>query len=365
MAARLLDENGDLKPFEQWLNDVQPIADHQVRQWFQTEYDTAVKRAHIAAEWRQFEREADVLPNLEWIKSTSIAPGADHQVFWGTIRPVNDSFWNSHRPGDRWGCKCSLRATDKEATPVDVDDVPVMDRTKPARGLDNRPEQDGQIFSDSHPYNPPSCATCTLPGRRVISAGQTTVLGRLFNSKKNRKDCYHCSRPVELIRKAGVEPSETIYVTHKKYKNGGEVLIHPNVDKKGSDYKQLITIANQFAREGKSVKLTPSVHFKSRTYSQIYGSLSNTPYYRKCPDLKIGDSFYEFESYVPPFKKEKLRRMLNHGLAQSDKIIINNSRGASDRYIKKLIFDRIRLNKPIDEVWAYEKGKTRLLYKKQ
>jgi hypothetical protein len=151
VAAKLLDEEGELKPFEQWLNDVQPIADHQCRTWFQTEYDTAIKRAHLAAEWRQFEREADVLPNLEWIKSTSITPGEDHRIFWGTIRPMNDNFWSEHKPGDRWGCKCSLRATDKEPTPMD--DGPNPTKTDdPVPGLDNNPADDGKLFSDSHPY---------------------------------------------------------------------------------------------------------------------------------------------------------------------------------------------------------------------
>ena len=59
MAALLLDSNGILKPFEQWAREAMPIADHQVYQWLQTEYDTAVIRAHQAADWKQFEREKE------------------------------------------------------------------------------------------------------------------------------------------------------------------------------------------------------------------------------------------------------------------------------------------------------------------
>ena len=99
MAALLLDKNGSLKPFEQWVKEAMPIADHQMIHWLRTEYDTAVIRAHQAADWRQFEREKDVLPNLKWMPSTSVTPGADHQIFWGTIRPIDDPFWNEHRPG--------------------------------------------------------------------------------------------------------------------------------------------------------------------------------------------------------------------------------------------------------------------------
>lgn len=151
MAALLLDEEGILKPFNRWLNDVQTIADHQVYSWLKTEYDTAIIRAHQAADWRQFEREKDILPNLEWQPSTSPDPGADHVIFWGVVRPVDDTFWNKHRPGDRWNCKCSLRATDKPETPEnELPDPGPAD--KPADGLDGNPGKTGMIFGKTHPY---------------------------------------------------------------------------------------------------------------------------------------------------------------------------------------------------------------------
>ena len=148
MARLLLDSNGALKPFEKWAQDVKPIASHQVHHWLQTEYDTAVLRAHQAADWQQFLRERDVLPNLKWMPSTSLHPGADHRPFWNTIRPIEDPFWNKHRPGDRWNCKCDLTATDEEPTQLPDDD----DNSKPQLGLDNNPGTDGKLFSDKHPY---------------------------------------------------------------------------------------------------------------------------------------------------------------------------------------------------------------------
>lgn len=148
MARLLLDKNGNLKPFEKWVEEVMPIADHQMLHWLRTEYDTAVIRAHRAADWRQAEREKDVLPNLEWVPSTSVHPGEDHRVFWGTIRPIDDPFWNEHRPGDRWNCKCRLRSTDKPVT-----DIPGGGKEfDPAPGLENNPGSDAKLFSDNHPY---------------------------------------------------------------------------------------------------------------------------------------------------------------------------------------------------------------------
>lgn len=148
MARLLLDSNGNLKPFEQWQKEVMPIASHQVGHWLRTEYDTAVLRAHQAADWQQFEREKDVLPNLRWMPSTSVNPGKDHMVFWGTVRPIDDPFWSQHRPGDRWNCKCDLSSTDDPVT--EIPDFTTNDNPHP--GLDNNPGKDGKLFSDTHPY---------------------------------------------------------------------------------------------------------------------------------------------------------------------------------------------------------------------
>lgn len=148
MARLLLDSDGNLKPFEQWAKEVMPIASHQMRHWLRTEYDTAVIRAHQAADWRQFEREKDILPNLKWMPSTSVHPGADHRAFWGTIRPVDDPFWSQHRPGDRWNCKCDLTSTDEPETPV----IDSGKQDKAQDGLENNPVKDGKLFSDNHPY---------------------------------------------------------------------------------------------------------------------------------------------------------------------------------------------------------------------
>lgn len=181
MARLLLDSNGDLKPFTEWLNDVRPIASHQVGAWLRTEYDTAVLRAHQAADWQQFEREKDVLPNLKWIPSTSLHPGLDHRIYWNTVRPVDDPFWSRHRPGDRWNCKCDLTSTDEPVTPVPAD---TGGKSNPQPGLNNNPGKDAQLFNDSHPYFPSDCNHCPLykaRKKRVTS---------LFSNRV--KDCYNC-----------------------------------------------------------------------------------------------------------------------------------------------------------------------------
>ncbi|CCZ10507.1 DUF935 family protein [uncultured Culturomica sp.] len=149
IAAELLDSSGILKTFAQFKKDTESLVDHHVDAWLQTEYDTAVIRAHQAADWKQFIAEKDVLPNVKWNPTTSLNPGLDHMVFWNRIWSIDDPFLEKHRPGDRWNCKCSLSSTDELVT--DNSDL-VADGEKPSPGLGGNPGVTGQIFSDDHPY---------------------------------------------------------------------------------------------------------------------------------------------------------------------------------------------------------------------
>ena len=157
---------------------------------------------------------------------------------------------------------------------------------------------------------------------------------------------------------------QPLFQTHKAFANGGEVSILRGVHKKQADYGPILSIARQFAQEGQHSEILAKVHAKSKTYDEVYGALRGTKYDRKCPDLRIDGKFYEFESYVRPWNKNKIKRMLTNGLRQSDRIIIDNSGGANDRYVRKMVMARANLaGQKVREVWLYEKGKVRLFYK--
>lgn len=184
MAALLTDADGKLKPFYQWKAEVEGIASHYVGPWLRTEYNTAVIRAHNAADWLQFERNRDILPNLRWMPTTSPNPEAEHKRFWSVklTRPIDDPFWNKHRPGDRWNCKCSLEATDEPSTDIPDD----ADDEKPQRGLCGNPAKTGQIFDKSHPYFPKNCASCGFNRKKG------TITSRLRGWFNRDRDCYYC-----------------------------------------------------------------------------------------------------------------------------------------------------------------------------
>ena len=352
MAAKLLDSNGHLKPFRQWLNDVFSISTHYCGAWLRTEYDTAVIRAHNAADWQSFLRNKDVMPNLRWMPTTLPNPESSHRKFWEKklTLPVNDPFWTKHHPGDRWNCKCSLEQTDDPVNrPDDLDGV-----DPPQRGLENNPGKDGHTFSDNHPYYPNKCSHCDF----YKSSSLKNKVKSIFTNRV--KDCYNCP----YINGCLSRMANNGFKLEKSFSNGGKLYVHPDADKSKNDYKAIKRIGLAFAKLGHEVKITPREHYKSEEYKQIYGALIGTQYYKKCPDLSADNVFYEYEGFEKPWSKKKVSRMLSYGLVQSPRVVIDNTNRCSDRFIRKAVMARKNLkNNKLEEVWIYEKGNIRLFYK--
>lgn len=153
-----------------------------------------------------------------------------------------------------------------------------------------------------------------------------------------------------------------------EFDNGGRLYVMDGLDKGASDYNDLIAIGRWFAELGNTVQVLDTIHFKNSDYDKYYGLLTGTVYYKKCPDLRIGNKLFEYEGYTGVWSKRKLSRMLSHGAKQSPYLIIKNTKGCSDRFILKCIHDRLKdslYNHEIAEVWVYEKGSVRLVYKKR
>ena len=149
IASQLLDENGKLKEFRRFQEDAESVIGTYNNHWLRTEYDTAVLRARYAADWKRFSRNADILPNLKWMPTTSADPDVFHMEYWrvGLTLPKTHPFWKSHHPHDRWGCKCDLEETDDPVTGT----IPEVDY-RPSPGLENNPGLEPELFSHTHPY---------------------------------------------------------------------------------------------------------------------------------------------------------------------------------------------------------------------
>ena len=237
MAERLLGEDGKLRSFEEWRKAVAPIARHQVGSWLRTEYDTAVIRAHQAADWIEFEANKDILPNLQWMPTTSPSPEVGHEVFWRkpVILPIDDPFWSSHRPGDRWNCKCSLEATDAEVQRLDTEESKEAQRPERGaqRGLEGNPLTKG-LITDKHPYYPESCAKCPFYTTKGIKGWARKHLSNRV------KDCHNCPYVDKVITKAQLTERYPIDKWEHSYvdTSGGYVVTERERIEEGKKSKQ-------------------------------------------------------------------------------------------------------------------------------
>lgn len=148
LYEQLTDEEGKLKSFDQFRKDTEPIIQEYNMTWLRTEYDTAVRRARFAADWKRFEKDKDLYPRLKWLPSVSVDKREGHRVFYNRVWDADDPFWSTNYPGNLWNCKCGLTSTDEKAT----EGKTPSGHDKPEPGLDKNPGITGEMFTATHPY---------------------------------------------------------------------------------------------------------------------------------------------------------------------------------------------------------------------
>lgn len=157
---------------------------------------------------------------------------------------------------------------------------------------------------------------------------------------------------------------EQRYNIVRKFDNGGSIAVHQLVNPNDSDYNKLMDVATFFAGQGHQVRLTPKMTRPPKfIYSDIYKTLMGTRYEGKCPDLWVDGLWYEHEGFITTNPKKAFRNMMNDGLRQSDRLIIDKPE-LSDAYMKRVIHQRVKDGHEISEVWLKEGEIIRILYKK-
>lgn len=142
----LLDERGKPRAWKEFLGEAEKVNEKYNRRWLQTEYNQAHASAKMARRWHDFERDADLYPNLKYVAVMDARTRSDHAALNGTILPLDDPFWKKYYPPNDWGCRCSARNTDEEVTGTPEERPPVPG------GMDVNPGMEAKIFSDRHPY---------------------------------------------------------------------------------------------------------------------------------------------------------------------------------------------------------------------
>ena len=347
----LLDDDGQRKPFGRFYEDVRTIDSRYNRNYLRAEYNFAHAAGHMAARWEQIERDGDRY-DLQYRTAGDDKVRASHAALDGVTLPPSDPFWKIYYPPNGWNCRCTAVQVRKDKYPRTPSDEAML-RGAEATANDKRgifrfnAGQQRKVFPDYNPYTIQQCRNCDVP------KASTAMTRRLV---PNNQVCAAC----KLLRQCEMQRYETL----REYPNGGKVSKHELVSTKNSDYKKLVTIAEFFASQGKEVRLTPKMSRPAKfVYEYIYESLVGTKFEGKCPDLWVDGVWYEHEGYTSVNPKNAFRNMLNDGLKQSDRLVIDKPH-LTNAYMKRVIKQRIKDGQTIKEIWIIDKAEISSLYKK-
>lgn len=113
----LLDDEGNRKPFNQFLNEVQKVHDTYNVQYLRTEYNFAQTSALMAARWKKFEQDGDRY-NLQYRTVGDKRVRRTHRMLHNITLPITSPFWDKYFPPNGWGCRCTVVQVRKDKYPV-------------------------------------------------------------------------------------------------------------------------------------------------------------------------------------------------------------------------------------------------------
>lgn len=163
----LLDENGNRKPFEQFLNDVQKIDRTYNGNYLRAEYNFVQASAEMAAKWERFMEDGDRY-NLQYRTAKDDKVRPEHAELDGVTLPPSDPFWTEFYPPNGWNCRCTVVQVRKSKYPETPHDE-AMERGEGALQRDTKgmfrfnPGIEQKTVPDYNPYTISRCKNCDIP----------------------------------------------------------------------------------------------------------------------------------------------------------------------------------------------------------
>lgn len=150
--SSFLTDNGKIVPFNEFKKKVMPIyTDYNVN-YLNAEYGNAIATARSVSDWKTIQKDIKDYPQLQYetIGDGRVRP--EHAALDGIIRPVNDSFWDTHFPPNGWGpCRCSVIQT-VGGIETPNGNIPVMTDKQVPEIFRFNPAKERIVFSKKHPY---------------------------------------------------------------------------------------------------------------------------------------------------------------------------------------------------------------------
>ncbi len=162
----LLDENGNRKPFERFLNDVRKIDKTYNHNYLRAEYNFVHNSAQMAAKWERFMEDGDRY-NLQYRTVCDAKVRPEHAALHGVTLPITDSFWEEFYPPNGWNCRCTVVQVRKSKYPETPHDE-AMALGELATGKDTKgifrfnPGKQEKTMPDYNPYTIRRCKDCDI-----------------------------------------------------------------------------------------------------------------------------------------------------------------------------------------------------------
>lgn len=226
----LLDENGERKPFERFLNDVRKIDETYNSNYLRAEYNFVQASAEMAAKWERFIRDGDRY-HLQYRTAGDDKVRPEHAELHGITLPPGDPFWEEYFPPNGWNCRCDVvqvRKSKYPATPADEARRRAESVFGDGKGEMFRfnPGKQEKAVPDYNPYTIRQCGSCNLAKkaelakryRRTSCAPRAGLSGRWPGLTPGPHDTRrrHCKGPQSRTR-----TSRTKYRSHANPSTNG------------------------------------------------------------------------------------------------------------------------------------------------
>lgn len=113
----LIDSEGKLIPFNQFLNSVQTINKSYNGQYLKVEYEFAKSSSYMAARWKEFEKDGEDY-YLQYRTAGDARVRRTHQRLHGITLPITSKFWDKYFPPNGWNCRCTVVQVRKGKYPL-------------------------------------------------------------------------------------------------------------------------------------------------------------------------------------------------------------------------------------------------------
>ena len=242
----MVDANGELKPFDKFLNDVQSIEKRYNSNYLRAEYNFAVASAQSASQWEQIAADGDRF-DLQYRTAGDSKVRPTHAALNGVTLPPSSPFWDSFMPPNGWNCRCTAVQVRRGKYPnIDVAEALALGEEATAddkRGiLRFNPGKLGKTFPDYNPYTISRCRDCDVAkGKSTLAKGdvpesdQSTACSIVRKSLEEYEIIPTKKGFIRVHREHGVDERaqniETAKYFAEKYGHRIDLIANPNDEK--------------------------------------------------------------------------------------------------------------------------------------